>query len=90
MKFFLILLVVSLLLRLLMPYIIKWAIKAFVKKTIKNGTFNNAAGPFAPFNQNNQPPQPEGNIKVNYKSKGQQERPKDFPGGEYVDYEEVK
>lgn len=73
-----------------MPYLIKWAIKAFVKKTIKNGTFTNAAGPFAPFQQKDQPPQPEGNIKVNYEPKNPQKKPTDYPGGEYVDYEEVK
>ncbi|WP_026461850.1 hypothetical protein [Adhaeribacter aquaticus] len=84
MKFFIILTILFFLFRLIMPHVMRWALKAFVKKTINNGTFTNAAGPFT----QNRPPQPEGEIKVEYIPKDP--KPKDFRGGEYVDYEEVK
>ncbi len=84
-KFFLILFILFFLFRLVMPYIFKWAIKAFIKKNIPNGTFTSVnQSPFSPPNQ------PDGNIKVNYVPKDKKPKPKDFPGGEYVDYEEVK
>jgi len=72
--------------RLIMPHLIRWALKAFIKKTLQNGTFTQAGQPF----NNPTQPQPEGKIKVNYVPQQKDQKPKDFPGGEYVDYEEVK
>ena len=83
--------IILLVFRLVMPHLLRWAIKAFVKKTIRNGTFTNAGGPFAqePFSQS--PPAPEGEVKVAYAPRnGQKKAPKEFPGGEYVEFEEVK
>lgn len=87
-KFLIILFVTYLFMRFVMPYILKWALKAFIKKNIQNGRFTNLdPNAFRPANE----PQPEGKIKVNYVPKPpQSNQAKDFPGGEYVDYEEVK
>lgn len=74
--------------RFVFPYVLRWALKAFIKKTIRNGQFMNV-DPTA-FQSGNQP-QPEGEVKVDYVPKQAQPGPaKDFGGGEYVDYEEVK
>jgi hypothetical protein len=67
------------------PYLLRWAIQAFVKKTIRNGGFMNANGPFPPAQ-----PAPEGEVKVAYVPQERPEKPKVFRGGEYVAYEEVK
>jgi len=74
--------------RFVMPYILKWALKAFVKRTIQNGTFTHMrdANAYRPAAE----PQPEGKVKVDYIPKTPEPKPKEFRGGEYVDYEEVK
>jgi hypothetical protein len=77
--------IIILLFRLVMPHLLRWALKAFVKKTIRNGTFMNANGPFAPAE-----PAPEGKVKVDFVPQDNPAKPKEFRGGEYVDYEEVK
>jgi len=85
MKFFLILIILFFVFRLIMPYVIRWALKAFVKRTLQNGTFTHFGQSFTPPQ-----PQPEGKVKVDYVPQTKDSKPKDFPGGEYVDYEEVK
>ena len=85
MTFLITFLIIFLLFRLVMPHLLRWAIKAFVKKTIRNGTFMNAN---SPFNQSR--PAPEGEVKVDYVPKNRPEKAKEFRGGEYVEYEEVK
>jgi len=66
-----------------MPHLIRWALKAFVKRTLQNTNFSQFEQPFSP-------PHPEGKVKVDYVPKTKDPKSKDFPGGEYVDYEEVK
>ena len=102
MKFLIILFILFFFFRLVFPYILRWAIKAFVKKTIQNGTFQNGTfqnGTFqsGTFRNNGSGPanqthtEPEGEIKVNYVPKNTSaNKPANFQGGEYVDYEEVK
>ena len=74
--------------RFVFPVLLRWAIKAFIKKNIQNGRFTNIdPNVFRSANE----PQPDGKVKVNYVPKQpQSKQSKDFPGGEYVDYEEVK
>jgi hypothetical protein len=73
---------------MVMPHLLRWALQAFLKKTIRNGTFMNANGPFS---QASQPqPEPEGKVKVDYVPQDKTATPREFPGGEYVEYEEVK
>jgi len=85
MKFFIILIILFFVFRLIMPHLIRWALKVFIKKTLQNGAFTQFEQPFTPPQ-----PQPEGKIKVDYVPNNKDPKPKDFPGGEYVDYEEVK
>ena len=95
MKFFITLLLIFFLLRLLMPYIIRWALQTFVKRTLRKGGFTGTFGQ-PPFSQDSfqQPhqPTPEGKVNIDYvpeegkaKTNGS-----DFKGGEYVDFEEVQ
>ncbi len=77
-----------------MPYIIKWVLQAFVKRTIRKGGFTGTFGqpPFQqdPFQQ--QQRTQEGKVNIDYVPNGNKTKPdgSDFKGGEYVDYEEVK
>jgi len=87
-KFLITIFLIYLFMRFVFPILLRWAIKAFIKKNIQNGRFTNIdPNAFRPANE----PQPEGKVKVDYIPKQPQpNQTKDFPGGEYVDYEEVK
>jgi len=87
MKFIIILFISFFVFRLIMPHLIRWALKAFVKRTLQNGAFTHFEQSFTPPQPQ---PQPEGKIKVDYVPQPKDQKPKDFPGGEYVDYEEIK
>ncbi|MGV3540352.1 MAG: DUF4834 family protein [Rufibacter sp.] len=99
MKTFLIILAIMFLLRYLMPYIIRFLLKMFVQKQMRKAqqyTYQ-AQGQQPPFQQQRAQQQTRttssgpagGKLKVEYVPEEQRPR-KDFPGGEYVDYEEVK
>jgi Domain of unknown function (DUF4834) len=92
MKFLIILILLFLLFRLVMPHLLRWALKAFVKKSIRNGTFMYGQGPFTQPRPGTQArPEAEGQVKVDYiPDNGSTAQSRDFRGGEYVDYEEVK
>jgi len=94
MKFFITLLLLFFLLRLIMPYLIRWALQTFVKRTLRKGGFTATFGQ-APFPQDFTPPRPkapEGKINIDYVPEESKTKPNngDFKGGEYIDYEEVK
>ena len=94
MKFFITLILIFFLLRLLMPYIIRWALQTFVKRTIRKGGFTGTFGQ-PPFQQDFAQPRqkaPEGKVNIDYVPEDNKTKPNnsDFKGGEYVDYEEVK
>ncbi|MGV3639363.1 MAG: DUF4834 family protein [Adhaeribacter sp.] len=94
MTFLITFVIIFLLFRLVMPHLLRWALKAFVKKTIRNATFTQAGGPFGqaagPFGQTT-PPAPEGEVKVAFVPQDDAKKaPKEFRGGEYVEFEEVK
>ena len=84
-------------LRYLMPYIIRFALKMFVQKQMRKAQqfAQQSQGQAPPFGQREPRFQstsaggPKGKVKVAYVPEEQRQR-KDFPGGEYVDYEEVK
>jgi hypothetical protein len=94
MKFLIILIILFLLFRLVLPHLLRWALKAFVKKSIRNGAFMHGQGPFTqPRPGTDNQPGPEGQIKVDYIPKDgpkPKSKPREFRGGDYVDYEEVK
>ncbi|MDQ3289984.1 MAG: DUF4834 domain-containing protein [Bacteroidota bacterium] len=77
-----------------MPYIIKWVLQAFVKRTMRKGGFTGTFGqpPFQqePFQQQHRAQ--EGKVNIDYVPNENKAKPTsgDFKGGEYVDYEEVK
>ena len=88
-KFIFISILVILFFRLVAPILFRWLLALFVKRSLRNGTF---------FYSNMNQPQPEprssnngrqqGGVKIDYIPE-QPER-KDFNGGQYVDYEEIK
>lgn len=92
MNFLIILIILFLLFRLVLPHLLRWALKAFVKKSIRNGTFMYGQGPFTQSRQGPQDrPEPDGKVKVDYiPNNGAATKSREFRGGEYVDYEEVK
>jgi hypothetical protein len=80
--------------RMVAPVLFRWLIGMFIKKKMRNGTFfytnmhqqNQQQPPYTNGSQQNG--RAKGNVKIDYIPE-QPER-KDFNGGEYVDYEEVK
>lgn len=80
------------------PVLFRWLLGMFIKKKMGNGTFfysnmhqqqqrqQQQHGPYNNGKQHNG--RTKGNVKIDYIPE-QPER-KDFNGGEYVDYEEVK
>ncbi len=85
------------LLRYLMPYIIRFLLKTFVQKQMRKAQeYTYQAQQQQQYRQQGQPFQqhakqspPNGKVRVDFVP-GEKQQPKDFPGGEYVDYEEVK
>lgn len=77
------------------PVLFRWLIGMFIKKKMRNGTFfysnmhQQQRQQQPPYNNGSQQNgRTKGNVKIDYIPE-QPER-KDFNGGEYVDYEEVK
>ncbi|GGK74998.1 DUF4834 family protein [Rufibacter glacialis] len=97
MKFILITLAVMFLLRYLMPYIIRFLLKTFVQKQMRKAQQYASFQGQAHQHQQYQQARPQGHgqgaaggkVKVAFVPEEKRPR-KDFPGGEYVDYEEVK
>ncbi|GGG31538.1 DUF4834 family protein [Pontibacter amylolyticus] len=89
MKFIFITILVILFLRLAAPVLFRWLLAFFVKKSLRNGTFF-----YSNMNQPRPEPQSNGNgrqkggVKIDYIP--EQPDRKDFNGGQYVDYEEIK
>lgn len=90
-KFLIELFLIFLFIRLVAPFLLRWLLGFFVKKAVKNGGFytNMKQRP-----QERQQPNPQqqtnGKIKIDYIPEDKAGNKKDFTGGEYVDYEEVK
>lgn len=77
--------------RLVAPFLLRWAFKAFFKKMAKNGQVYGGSYHYGgtTSQQQQRPQQPKsGNVRVDYIP--EQPDRKEFTGGEYVDYEEVK
>ena len=87
-KFLITIFLIYIFMRLVFPIIFRWALKAFIKKSIQKGQFVNIdPNNFRPASE----PQPEVKVKADFiPQQPQTSQPKEFPGGEYVDYEEVK
>jgi hypothetical protein len=89
-KFLIELFLIFLFIRLVAPFLLRWLLGLFVKKAVKNGGFYTNMRPEQRQQQNYQQQQPTGKIKIDYIPEDKANPKKDFTGGEYVDYEEVK
>ncbi|WP_225986494.1 DUF4834 family protein [Rufibacter sp. LB8] len=97
MKTFFIIIAILFALRFIMPYVMKYLLKTFVQKQMRKAQqfAQQGRGQAPPFGRQAPPFQsqanraPKGKVKVAYVPEEQRQR-KDFPGGEYVEYEEVK
>lgn len=78
------------------PVLFRWLLGLFVKKSLRNGTFfysnmhQQRRQPQNPYNNSGSQSngKTRGNVKIDYIP--EQPDRKEFNGGEYVDYEEVK
>lgn len=88
-KFLIITFFLIMLLRLVAPVLLRMLVKFIFGRTIRNAGFG---GPQQPFgnSQQHQYQKPNGNVRVDYIPEDYQKQRKDFEGGQYVDYEEVK
>ncbi|HSI91043.1 MAG TPA: DUF4834 family protein [Adhaeribacter sp.] len=88
-KFLIIAFLVFLFFRLVAPVLFRFLLGMFIKRSMRNGTF---------FTNMQQPPRTQPNSTHNGRAKADikiddipnQPDRKDFNGGEYVEYEEVK
>ena len=91
-KFILISILIFFFIRLVAPWILRFLLKVFVKKQIKKHGFNMPNQ--CPFqhhhNQRQQHRHQQSTGKINIDYIPEDPNKKDFRGGEYVDYEEVK
>ncbi|GAB3534579.1 hypothetical protein GCM10027443_21940 [Pontibacter brevis] len=94
-KFIFTTLLIIFFIRMVAPVLFRWLIGMFIKKKMRNGTFfytnmhQQQRQQQPPYNNGSQQNgRTKGNVKIDYIPE-QPER-KDFNGGEYVDYEEVK
>jgi hypothetical protein len=95
MKYIITTILIIYLIRLVAPFLLRWLLALFVKKSIRNGSFFHSnmkqqQRQYQDFHQNNsqQNAKANGGVKIDYVP--DQPDSKDFKGGEYVDYEEVK
>lgn len=84
-NFLLITFLIYFVIRLVAPYLIRWWLKALVNKHIRNGQFT---APNRSAAQGRRPGKSEGALNIDHVP--EEPEKKDFRGGEYVDYEEVK
>ena len=94
-KFIFTTLLIIFFIRMVAPVLFRWLLGMFIKKKMRNGTFfytnmhQQQHQQQAPHNNGSQQNgRAKGNVKIDYIPE-QPER-KDFNGGQYVDYEEVK
>ncbi|GAB3200742.1 hypothetical protein ABID22_003527 [Pontibacter aydingkolensis] len=94
-KFIFVTLLIIFFIRLVAPFLFRFLIGLFLKKSLRNGTFfysnmKQQQQAYQDFHRNNS--QDKGRtkdgVKIDYVP-DQKDR-KDFEGGQYVDYEEVK
>jgi hypothetical protein len=88
-KFIFVTILIIFFIRLVAPFLFRWLLAFFVKKSIRNGTFfySNMNRPQQESRPNGNGRQ-QGNVKIDYVP--EQPDRKDFNGGQYVDYEEIK
>jgi hypothetical protein len=90
-KFIFVTLLIFFFIRLVAPVLFRWLLGIFIRKKMRNGSFfytnmHQQRPPQQNGHQNNG--KAEGKVKIDYMP--EQPDRKNFDGGEYVDYEEVK
>lgn len=93
MKFFLAFLILLLVARYVLPLVVRFAVRYLLKKQVQKFGQHYGANPFAnPPQARARPNQgPTGEVQVDYvPPREKPKKPKEFNGGEYVDFEEVK
>jgi uncharacterized membrane protein len=90
--FLLTLLIVFFIARFVLPVVLRMVVGNFIKKQARR--YGQAAGG-SPFGAPFEPAQPRSNnstgeVHVDYVPPRQKPQPKEFKGGDYVDFEEVK
>ncbi|WP_114782196.1 DUF4834 family protein [Botryobacter ruber] len=89
-KFIFVTILIIFFIRLVAPFLLRWLLQAFVKKSIRNGTFfyGNTQQQRSQQEPRNGRAKADGNVRIDYIP--EQPDKKGFDGGEYVDYEEIK
>ncbi|SHI32174.1 protein of unknown function [Hymenobacter daecheongensis DSM 21074] len=94
-KFVLTLLIITFVVRYVLPSVLRFFVGSFVRKQARKYTEQFGGAPFeAPFGP--PPPasnghQPDGQIHVDFiPPKDKPRKPREFKGGDYVEFEEVK
>lgn len=93
-KFIFTTLLIIFFIRLVAPVLFRWLLGIFIKKKVRNGTFfytnmHQQQGQQQAYgNGSQQNGRAKGNVKIDYIPEQPERR--DFNGGQYVDYEEVK
>jgi hypothetical protein len=78
--------------RLVAPVLLRWLVAFLFKKHVRNSGFGTQQQSYGQPQQayNHTASNPTGKIKIDYIPEEQTKGKKEFTGGEYVDYEEVK
>ena len=87
-KFLLFLLVFFFLIRYVVPLVLRLVVGNLLQKQARR--YGNPFGPQAPFGQARPSSPPPGEVRVDYVPPTPNPADKEFKGGEYVDFEEVK
>lgn len=95
-KFIFTTLLIIFFIRMVAPVLFRWLLGMFIKKKMRSGTFfytnmhqQRQRAEQQQHNGHNGSRRSGGGVKIDYIPEQQRER-KNFDGGEYVDYEEVK
>ena len=86
MKFWLLFILIFFAIRYLLPIVLRLALSSFVHKQMRNGGFG------VPPQASPGPADAPGQVRVDYVPPvaPDNQKPHDFKGGEYIDFEEVK
>ena len=88
-KFIIVSFFVIMFIRLVAPFLLRWLVAFLFKKHMRKTGFGAPQHPFGDSQQHRYQ-KPSGNVRVDYIPEDKLNPKKDFEGGQYVDYEEIK
>ncbi|MFC5270649.1 DUF4834 family protein [Adhaeribacter terreus] len=88
-KFIIVSFLIIMFIRLVAPFLLRWLVAFLFKKHIRKTGFDPQQHPFG-NSQQHRYQKPSGNVRVDYIPEDKLHQKKDFEGGQYVDYEEIK